>query len=169
MANSRTSRKWVSAVAASVLAAAIAGCGSSGGGGGDTAVAPPTTPTTPGITAPSGTSPVNAASISATQWATFAPVVKIGSVTISSPPTVTFSIADANNNPVVGIGMTTQASTATVPSLAFLRFSIAKLVPGTNGSPSKWVSYIVTTVPTVTVGVGPRFHGLSVRSRTSPG
>ena len=36
---------------------------------------------------------------------------------------------------------------ASYPNLAF---AIAKLVPGANGSPSKWVSYMVTTVPTTT-------------------
>jgi OmcA/MtrC family decaheme c-type cytochrome len=36
-----------------------------------------------------------------------------------------------------------------VASYPNLSFSLAKLVPGTNGSPSKWVSYIVTTVPKV--------------------
>ena len=37
----------------------------------------------------------------------------------------------------------------TTPDLQF-HFAIAKLVPGTNGSPSKWVNYIITTVPTTT-------------------
>ena len=35
-----------------------------------------------------------------------------------------------------------RAATATVASYPNLAFAIAKLVPGANGSPSKWVSYI---------------------------
>jgi OmcA/MtrC family decaheme c-type cytochrome len=71
-------------------------------------------------------------------------------VSISSPPKVTFAVSDGakTNNPIVGLGASTQGSTATRPSLTYLRFALAKLVPGTNGSPSKWVNYIVTTVPT---------------------
>ncbi len=75
----------------------------------------------------------------------------VTSVSIASPPVVKFTVADGFGNPVVGLGNTSQEpprpSAATYPNLAF---AIAKLVPGTNGSPSKWVSYIVTTVPTKT-------------------
>jgi OmcA/MtrC family decaheme c-type cytochrome len=41
---------------------------------------------------------------------------------------------------------------ASYPNLAF---SMAKLVPAANGSPAKWVSYIVTTVPTATAAAAP--------------
>lgn len=36
-----------------------------------------------------------------------------------------------------------------VASLANYAFSLAKLVPGKDGNPSKWVNYIVTTAPTL--------------------
>ncbi|MCX7170980.1 MAG: OmcA/MtrC family decaheme c-type cytochrome, partial [Proteobacteria bacterium] len=42
------------------------------------------------------------------------------------------------------------SSTALVASYPNLAFTIAKLVPGTDGSPSKWVSYMVTSVPNST-------------------
>ena len=42
-------------------------------------------------------------------------------------------------------GYTSTAKFASYPNLGF---SLAKLVPGTNGAPSKWVNYIVTTVET---------------------
>lgn len=140
--------------AVALMIGALAACGGGGGGGDTTAAAPPApvTPpvTTPDVAVPTGTAPVTVTSLTATQWAALTPVVTIGTVAISSPPKVTFAIADgaATNNPVVGIGLTTQTATATLPSLAHLRFSLAKLVPGANGSPSKWVNYIVTTVPT---------------------
>jgi OmcA/MtrC family decaheme c-type cytochrome len=77
-------------------------------------------------------------------------MVKVGGVAISSAgtPQVAFSIADANNNPIIGWNATSQSATATLPGYSNLAFALAKLVPGANGSPSKWVSYIVTTVPT---------------------
>ena len=146
--------------AASVLAVALAGCGSSSSGdaavaaapaAGGGAAAPVAVAGAPvAATVPTGTAPVTATALTATAFAALAPVVAVGGVAINSPPVVTFSIADGatTNNAVVGLGMTTQTATATVPSLAFLNFSLAKLVPGTNGAPSKWVNYIVTTMPT---------------------
>ena len=70
------------------------------------------------------------------------------SVSIASPPKVTFALTDGNGNAIIGFGSTSQSATATVASYPNLAFALAKLVPGTNGAPSKWVSYIVTTVPT---------------------
>jgi OmcA/MtrC family decaheme c-type cytochrome len=80
----------------------------------------------------------------------------ITGVTIASPPVVTFKVTDAFGTPIVGLGSTSKSSTATVASYPNLNFTLAKLVPGTPGiapgvtGPSKWVSYIVTTVPTTT-------------------
>ena len=54
---------------------------------------------------------------------------------------------DSFGRAVVGLGNTSKSSTATVASYPNLSFAIAKLVPGTSGAPSKWVSYIVTSVP----------------------
>jgi OmcA/MtrC family decaheme c-type cytochrome len=34
--------------------------------------------------------------------------------------------------------------------LTNLSFALAKLVPGSNGSPSRWINYVVTTVPSTT-------------------
>ncbi|BAV35011.1 cytochrome C [Sulfuricaulis limicola] len=56
--------------------------------------------------------------------------MSITGVTISSPPVVTFSIANQDGVPVAGL------------TKADLRFNIAKLVPGTNGAPSNWQNYI---------------------------
>jgi len=85
-------------------------------------------------------------------------------VTIASAPVVTFKVADQNGNPIVGLGSTSKASTATVASYPNLAFTLAKLVqptpctsvangnaiPAGCGGPNKWVSYLVTTVPTTT-------------------
>ena len=79
-------------------------------------------------------------------------------VTIASPPVVSFTLADPDGHPIVGFGSTSQASTAPVASYPNIAFALAKLVPATAApsfSPSHWVSYIVTTVPTTTTPAAP--------------
>lgn len=123
-----------------VMAAAaslFSGCSGSGGGGGTS-------------TTSTGT-PVKVADLAPEQWAVLAPTAEVQSVTINSPPVVKFKVTDANGNPLVGLeNNTTKKATDTVAANANVSFSLAKLVPGKNGSPSKWVNYIVTTVPTTT-------------------
>lgn len=77
-------------------------------------------------------------------------VATVDSVTIASPPVVKFSLKTNEGVPVVGFGSTSKSGTATVASYPNLAFSLAKLVPAAGGAPSKWVSYIVTTVPVTT-------------------
>jgi OmcA/MtrC family decaheme c-type cytochrome len=81
--------------------------------------------------------------------------VTVQSVTISSPPIVKFTVTDAAGIPIAGLGNTSQSSTQTLPGLTNLAFALAKLVPGVNNGPSKWVSYIVTTVPSTTAASAP--------------
>lgn len=76
-------------------------------------------------------------------------------VTINSPPVVTFTIRDVNNRGVTGLGYTTINSTTGLAGLSNLGFTIAKLVPGTNGSPNKWVNYIVWSLPYKTTAAAP--------------
>jgi OmcA/MtrC family decaheme c-type cytochrome len=54
----------------------------------------------------------------------------ITDVTIASPPVVRFQLADGAGDPVVGL-----------PADA-VSFKIAKLIPGTDGNPSAWQSYV---------------------------
>ncbi len=54
-------------------------------------------------------------------------------VTINSAPVVDFSVTNQNGVPVAGL------------TTSDLRFNIAKLTPGSNGNPSTWQNYIVTT------------------------
>ena len=71
-------------------------------------------------------------------------------MTIASPPVVSFTVIDSFGKAVVGLGNTSKSATAVVASYPNLSFALAKLVPGTSGAPSKWVSYIVTSVPSTT-------------------
>ena len=140
----RTTFRWINFAAASLLAAVLAGCGGGGGGGStDTAVVtpPPAAATGPTVAAPTGAAPITlTASTPAATFAALTPAVPAVSVSIASAPKVAFSLTDGNGNAIIGMGYTTQTATATLPSLSNIRFSFAKLVPGTNGSPNKWVS-----------------------------
>ena len=118
-----------------LVIAALAGCG--GGSSGTTAAAPGTggSAAVGTVTAPTGTAPVTITALTTAQAAALTPAVTVGGVTIASPPVVTFAVSDGatTNNPILGL------------TTSNLRFALAKLVPGTGGSPSKWVSYIVTS------------------------
>jgi len=57
----------------------------------------------------------------------------ITGVTVASPPVVTFRVTNENGVGVFGL------------TLGDLRFTVAKLVPGSAGDPSAWQNYINTT------------------------
>src|SRR5450755_2476005 len=174
MSNYKTPR-WLGFVAASLIAATLAACG---GGGSDGAAGPAGPAGATGASGPAGaTGPAGSASgaggagatsvgsntltnadaiaANAAAWADLEPTVTVTGVTIASPPVVSFSVVDGFGKPVIGLGNTTKSATATVASFPNLAFALAKLVPGAAGSPSKWVSYIVTTVPTTTAAAAP--------------
>jgi OmcA/MtrC family decaheme c-type cytochrome len=156
--NSRGLGLMAACLAAALISACGGGAGSAGPAGatGDTGATGPAGP--PGTPGASGGAPTsvgsntlsNTAAITtnAQAWASLEPTVTVTGVTIASPPVVTFSVVDGFGRPVVGLGNTSKSSTATVASLPNLAFSLAKLVPAAAGAPSKWVSYVVTTVPT---------------------
>ena len=152
--------RWISFGAASVLAIALTGCG--GGDGSDDTVVdtPPPPPAATGtsvkvdVPPPTG-APIDAAAMTPAEFAALAPKGAVTSVSIASPAVVTFQLTDASNRGIKGLGFTSQNATAKLPGLSNLAFAMAKLVPGTNGAPSKWVSYVVTTSPTTTTGEVP--------------
>jgi OmcA/MtrC family decaheme c-type cytochrome len=158
---------------ASILTAAalmLGGCG----GGSDGAAGPEGPAGPPGATAPATISvSLNGNSVAPTAAAAAAfqalqPQITVQSVTISSPPVVKFTVKDANGIPIVGLGSKAQSSSAIVANLTNLNFTLAKLVPGTNGSPSKWVSYIVTKPPTAAQAAGTVTASASCDSTTKP-
>ncbi len=152
---SRIVRSGLAALfAASALV--LAGCGGSGDAGPQGPAGPPGPPGPPGSSAGNvivvASNATPATDASAAQWAALQPQVTVTGVSIASPPVVTFKVTNIDGTPIVGLGNTTQNATATLPGLSNLSFAIAKLVPGSNGSPSKWVSYMVTSVPTKSNG-----------------
>jgi len=130
MNKSRLSYRWMSVAAAGLLAVALGGCSGGGGGGGGDTTAPPLSGggAPPAVAVPSGAAPITlTSSTPAATFAALAPVVKVGGVSISSPACVSFSMADANNNAIIGFGSTSQSATASVASYPNLAFSLAKL------------------------------------------
>jgi hypothetical protein len=154
MTSVRFSSWWRLAGLCVGAALSLAGCG---GGGGDTA--PPTPPPVvvdPPVAVPGGTSPITlTAATSPDTFAALQVKVTLGKITVDGPPKVYFSLTDTDGNAIVGFGSTAKSATATVASYPNLAFALAKLVPASNGSPSKWVSYIVSTVPTTTAAAVP--------------
>jgi OmcA/MtrC family decaheme c-type cytochrome len=137
--------RYVAAVAAAALL--LHGCG----GGSDGGAGPQ------GPAGPSGGNVVNLSQLTPQQFAATSFNATVTGVTISSAPVVNFQVADQNGTPIVGLGLATKSATATTPRYQNISFALAKLVPGpagaapgTSGGPSKWVSYIVTSVPTGT-------------------
>jgi OmcA/MtrC family decaheme c-type cytochrome len=123
---------------ATALILTLAGCG--GGGGGDPAPAP--TPATLAETlaqaakvATNDTSDNSASAFAVLQGA------GVPAVTVASPPKVNFTVF---SDGAVKQGL----------ALANVSFAIAKLVPGTNGNPDQWVSYVYRT-ETASPTVGP--------------
>ena len=129
--------RWGTALLASL---AIAGCG--GGGGGGTAAVPAPTGTAVN-TAITTASAILANDTSTNPSASFTVLQGAGvpAVTINSPPKVNFSVF---SDGAIKTGL----------ALSNVRFAIAKLVPGANGNPDEWVSYI-STLKTAVTGVGP--------------
>jgi len=107
---------------AALITAAIAGCG--GGGGDSTTVTPPPPPP-----ATSGFDGLPAAVVAGDPSTLGA----ITSVTIQSPPVITFKLRDSAGNPVVPA------------SLIAARVALAKYIPG---SPDRWVPFGVKTATT---------------------
>jgi len=141
---------------AALMIGTLAGCGG-GGGNNNTPAAAPAGGGAGGVAVPTGAAPITLTGTTpAATFAALAPVVTIGSVKVASPPVVSFSVTDAAGNAIIGLGSKSKSATATVASYPNFAFVLAKLVPGapvpttTTTTPSRWVSYIVTTVPTTT-------------------
>ncbi len=116
--------------AALVVLAAIAGCG---GGGGDSTEQPGTS--TPLAEAIAKAAAVASNDTAVNSSASFVVLQSAGvpAVTVNSPPVVKFVVFSDGK---VKTGLTT----------ANTRFAIAKLLPGTSGTPDQWVSYVTKQV-----------------------
>jgi len=93
---------------------------------------------------------LDATTLSTTEWEELTLKANVTrAAVVAGQPVVDFTVADQHNTPLKGLGYTGKSATDLYPIYANMGFSIAKLVPGANGSPSRWVSYIVTSNPTI--------------------
>ena len=141
-------KNWLRILSVALLAGALLGACS----GDDGAAGAPGAPGAPGPAGPAGPAgppgpaagaTVNLANLTAEEWAALTIIGQVTKATIASPTTVNFKLADAAGRPIVGIGKNTTTSSAGVVTYSNIRFELAKLVVGTNGSPDEWISYIV--------------------------
>ncbi len=122
----------------------------------------------PGPTAPVTNPGIQAGSLSPTQWEALQMKGQITAVTLGGAPQVTFRLTDENGNAIVGLEtFYSKPASQALPTQRTVTATIAKLVPSVNGSPSKWVSYIVARVD-ATKSTGD-FSGLMAPSTDSNG
>jgi OmcA/MtrC family decaheme c-type cytochrome len=133
--------------ALAAIAMALAGCGGGGGGGdGSTDTTAPPPPAQPVQQALSSAAALAANDTATNPTAAFSVLQTAGVpvVTINSPPKVNFAVF-------------TDGAIKQGLALSNVSFVLAKLVPGTNGDPDKWVSYTYRTESTAsgTAKTGP--------------
>jgi OmcA/MtrC family decaheme c-type cytochrome len=126
--------------AALLMTAVLAGCGDDGG-----SVSPPAPPPTPTQVGPAiaaaAVVPANDTAINPTAGFTVLQNAGLPAVTVGAQTKVNFTVF---SNGAVKTGLT----------LADVSFAIARLIPGGDGNPDQWVSY-VSRVATAAPGVGP--------------
>ncbi len=145
--------RGLSLLVTTLAAAAIllSGCN----GGSDGAPGAPGATGATGATGPAGTNAtavVNVSSLAPAQWAALQPKITINSVTIANgPPVVKFTVTDQNGNAILGLEqITSKSSTANYVGHPNFAFNVVKLMPPSNGSPSRWVNYMVISPDTTT-------------------
>lgn len=106
---------------------------------------------TNGTNGNNGSYALDAATLSTSEWEelTLKAAVTKAAVT-AGKPVIDFTVVDQHNTPLKGLGFSgLNPATDPYPVYANMGFSIAKLIPEASGSPSRWVSYIVTGNPTL--------------------
>ncbi|MDP1831660.1 MAG: OmcA/MtrC family decaheme c-type cytochrome [Geothrix sp.] len=139
-------------LATAAIALVLIGCNGSAGQSGTNG-----TNGTNGTDGTNATNVVDAALLTPVQWTALKPTGTITAVTVpatgAGTPVVDFRLVDPAGNGIKGLGgFTSKSATATLFSYPNLAFALAKLVPedAATKAPSKWVSYIVNTIPTTT-------------------
>ena len=137
-----TASKWLglTVVVLGLACIGLPGCGSGSDGlpgapGADGPQGPPGPSGPPGPEGPPAGNVVNLNTMSEEALSGLGVECMVTGVTIASPPVVTFTVLTDGGVPVVGIGQQWNASHN------FVRFTLAKLVPGTDGNADSWVCY----------------------------
>ena len=84
---------------------------------------------------PAGPAAINASTANPSELEQLDIESSITNVTIASPPVITFKVETAAGVPIVGLVPYWEGYNR------FIRFTLTKLVPGTNGDPDSWVAY----------------------------
>jgi len=153
----RPSPHWIKFAAASLIVAAIAGCGG-GGTGANTTVA---------------SNPAAVAKLAVAQWQALTPQIAASDIAVSIPadgkPVVSFKVTDSNGSPVIGLGGQQDGTSTALKNNYNLQFTLAKLIPAnaTTGAPSKWVNYGVTMPNVISGGVVSTWKGTFPRADTN--
>lgn len=148
-----TSRFLKACACAMVAGAVLAGCSGSDGSVGAPGAAGATGPAGPaGPSGPAG--PVTALDVATARLITG----RITAVSGTTQPTVSFLLVNDIGQPLKGL-----------PASA-IRFTVNKLVPGTNGASSQWVSYINTSAaPTAATNPVASWGTVAKRQATAEG
>ena len=133
------------AIATAIVALALIGCRGTTGQNGSNG----TTGTNGGNGTPGATYAIDVTTLTPAEWSGTTFNATITSVSMGAAPVINFKVTDGHNVPLKGLSnFTSKTATAAFAGYPNLAFSIAKLVPGANGSPNYWVNYIVTGNPT---------------------
>lgn len=150
-----------------LAAATLIGCG--GGGSDSVTTISTSTPASPPVATAGST---DTTTLSTAALANLSVTGSVQGVTINSPPVITFQLVNSDNNTGLtgvekwttqrtlvknGVANQVGGTTDTCRFYPNISFSIAKLVPGSNGSPAKWVSYMVST-PTLDTSCNATAH-----------
>src|ERR1017187_4276690 len=126
-----------------LLALMVSGLAGCGGGGSDGAAGADGSNGTTGL--------VNVASLAASDWQALKPSIDPASISVnisSGQPVVKFKVTDGKGNALTGLGgqaLSKPNALNSLPAANYnISFTLAKLIPAANGSPSKWVNYLVT-------------------------
>lgn len=141
---SRILKQFGSAAAAALVAIVLVGCRGSDGRNGTNG----TNGTNGGDGPPGASFALDVTTLTPEDWAETTFKASITKVTAAAATSVDFKITDGKGVPYKGFGaFTSKRSTDLYASYPNLAFAIAKLVPGADNGPSRWVSYIVTGNP----------------------
>ncbi|HJW33116.1 MAG TPA: OmcA/MtrC family decaheme c-type cytochrome [Holophagaceae bacterium] len=130
-------------MASAIVALTLVGCNGKTGAAG--------APGTNGTNGTNGAYALDATTLSTAEWEELSLKATVTKAAVTAgKPVVDFTVVDQHNTPLKGLGYTGQnPASDPYPVFANMGFSIAKLIPATASSPSRWVSYIVTSNPTL--------------------
>ena len=140
---------WGSAVA---VLLAVSGCGGGSSSSSGPTVVPATATAAERIAAAAADAANDTASNSSSSF-TVLQDAGVPAVTVQSPPVVNFTVF-SDGKVLQGLTLSSPRGCKAPDVCASARFAIAKLVPGSDGDPDHWESYI-TRVETATAGKGP--------------